>query len=331
MKRKGLPQIYSPDKLVEIAFARAAKEAKKKRIKNPHLRKKRGEEKRIRESTSYIVNYLSKIEKIDGIVAGYPIFYQDLLNTNKGFEKLRKALEKIHHTKVSIEKLAKRTRRNLRTSKGEAVALRREFYGRTATQLKKIKPELITVGDFTEAVKHLPTIKEEFSVVIAGMPNVGKSSLLKKITASTPRVETYPFTTKNILVGYIRKEHKTIQVIDTPGLLDRPLDARNPIEKQAILALKHLAGVILFILDPTEICGFTISSQIGLYREISSNFEDVVAVINKIDIAEQASMELISKEIPGKQLKCSAKEGEVDEILTFIFNSLKRARNLVLL
>jgi len=44
-------------------------------------------------------------------------------------------------------------------------------------------------------------------------------------------------------------------VIDTPGLLDRPLDERNAIEMQSIVALGHLDASIMFFIDLSETCG----------------------------------------------------------------------------
>lgn len=52
------------------------------------------------------------------------------------------------------------------------------------------------------------------------------------------------------------------QVIDTPGILDHPLEERNVIEMQAVTALAHLRAAVLYFLDPSEQCGHTIEEQV---------------------------------------------------------------------
>ena len=77
----------------------------------------------------------------------------------------------------------------------------------------------------------MPTVDfDAFTVVIAGFPNVGKSTVLRRLTGAKPKVAEYPFTTKGIQIGYLETKWNKIQVIDTPGLLDRPIDQMNNIE-----------------------------------------------------------------------------------------------------
>ncbi len=73
--------------------------------------------------------------------------------------------------------------------------------------------------------------------------------------------------------------------MDTPGVLERPADERNPIERQAVSAIINTADVVLFILDASEHCGYTLDDQVRLLEEVRG-FVDVpvVAVANKADI-----------------------------------------------
>jgi nucleolar GTP-binding protein len=325
MEIKRIPPVYSPQELVDIAFRRASKEARKVQIKNPRLRKKRAEERRVKESSQYIISYLTRMEKLKTVVEDAPPFYRELLEIIVGVKKISASFERLTWTKKKISKLAERMRREIRMSKGDPVVLRKEFYGKTSSILEKIKPELEFLCEVIKNIKNFPTLKEGFTVVIAGMPNVGKSSLLKQLTSSRPEIRPYPFTTKSILVGYIEEGHKRLQIIDTPGILDRPIEERNPIERQAILSLKKLADLILFVFDPSETCGFTIESQLELFNEINSNFKEVIPVFNKLDLLDEDTTKNLENIVKVSALMCSALDGPVLEVRDFILQASKNS------
>jgi nucleolar GTP-binding protein len=75
------------------------------------------------------------------------------------------------------------------------------------------------------------------------------------------------------------------QVIDTPGILDHELEKRNVIEMQAVTALAHLPCAVLFFVDVSEQCGYTLEQQKSLYDSIRPLFADkqLVIVANKVD------------------------------------------------
>ena len=103
---------------------------------------------------------------------------------------------------------------------------------------------------------------------IVGLPNVGKSNLVTVLSTAEPEIAPYPFTTKGVIVGHIEDDWRKYQIVDTPGLLDRTFDERNAIEKQAVLALRYLTDVILFVIDPSESCGFSLEVQEKLLSNI---------------------------------------------------------------
>jgi nucleolar GTP-binding protein len=95
-------------------------------------------------------------------------------------------------------------------------------------------------------------------------------------------------------------------VIDTPGILDHPLDQRNTIEMQAITALAHLNSCVLFLMDISENCGYTIDQQISLFQSIKPLFQakPLVIVLTKSDLAKYADL----KSEVRKQIEEMAKE-----------------------
>ena len=54
-----------------------------------------------------------------------------------------------------------------------------------------------------------------------------------EVTRADVDVQPYAFTTKSLFVGHMDYRYLRWQVIDTPGILDRPLEERNTIEMQA--------------------------------------------------------------------------------------------------
>lgn len=98
-------------------------------------------------------------------------------------------------------------------------------------------------------------------------------------------VQPYAFTTKSLYVGHTDYKYLRWQVIDTPGILDRPLEERNTIEMQSITALAHLRAAVLYVMDASEQCGYTLRQQASLFHSIKPLFANkpVLIVVNKVD------------------------------------------------
>lgn len=75
-------------------------------------------------------------------------------------------------------------------------------------------------------------------------------------------VQPYAFTTKALYVGHTDYKYLRWQVIDTPGILDHPLEDRNVIEMQAVTALAHLRAAVLYMMDLSEQCDQTLEDQV---------------------------------------------------------------------
>lgn len=111
---------------------------------------------------------------------------------------------------------------------------------------------------------------------------------MNKITRADVDVQPYAFTTKSLFVGHTDHNYLSWQVIDTPGILDHPLEERNTIEMQAITAMAHLRACVLYFMDLSEQCGQTIEEQFSLFANIRPLFANkpLVVVVNKADIIE---------------------------------------------
>lgn len=156
-----------------------------------------------------------------------------------------------------------------------------------ATIIKRQAQSLQYLEQVRQHLSRLPSIDPNTrTLLVCGYPNVGKSSFLNKITRADVEVQPYAFTTKSLYVGHTDYKYLRWQVVDTPGILDHSLEDRNTIEMQAITALAHLRAAILYVMDISETCGYTLEEQLNLFNNIKVLFTNkpLLIVLNKIDI-----------------------------------------------
>jgi nucleolar GTP-binding protein len=307
-----IPLVLSAGELIDVAFRRAAKEGRAAlAVGGPrYARVRRAEGRRVKVASRTVCSKLGKVLRVR--LEDLPPFYYELVDATIGIDRLQRALADLERAQGKIKKLERLYLQRIKRTREveEAYAYRREFYGKLASILKRLDKQLKFLAEAGDTVKGYPTVEDTFTVVISGSPNVGKSTLLRAITPAEPKVESYPFTTQRILLGYFERGHRRYQVVDTPGLLDRSLEDRNPIEKQAVLALKHLADVVLYIFDPSQSCGYPVEEQVNTYREIKGAFKNVIPVVNKADLLSKEGLEEFLELLGEEAYICSAEEGE---------------------
>jgi len=314
MNFQGLAKIEKPDYYIDIAFRKANKRAGLQRSKIQGKKLNRMKKSRIIELDKIATVKQVLTKQLDIILDSYPqtahldTFYLELIKATLDYYMLKKSLGALNWAKKQINTLFRQYNQKIKKSqKLESInKYRNEFYGRTVSVLKQIKKNLEYLEHARKIMRDYPAIKTGMpTIVIAGYPNVGKSTLLRKLTKAKPKIASYPFTTKNIMLGYIDKK---IQFIDTPGLLDRPIQKRNNIEKQAVLAIKYLADKIIFVIDPSETCGYPLKDQKKLMNELKKTLKtETIVVLNKIDLASEEQMKQVSKL---KAVKISAEKGK---------------------
>jgi nucleolar GTP-binding protein len=287
-----LPTIPTPDETIDKAFRRAKKAAMKVRTSKirGQEKSKRIEEARVQTACQVIRESYENILKKTPRIEDLPEFYQDYIDVVVGVDQLKKSLGALRWASDLLEKLQGQYTSKIRKSPPEkASRLRSEAFGRISSVVNRIGDELEFLDFAKQKLRNMPTVDTEATtVVIAGFPNVGKSTLLRRITTAEPQVADYPFTTKGIQIGHLERHWQKYQIIDTPGLLDRPVNDMNQIELQAMVALENLADLIFFIFDPTMTAGYPLENQVNLYHEIKHLFREipVFPVFNKMDILE---------------------------------------------
>ncbi|WVN88841.1 uncharacterized protein L203_104055 [Cryptococcus depauperatus CBS 7841] len=240
-------------------------------------------------------------EKLGKIVSEFPVldnlhpFLSSLLNVLYDKNHYKLALGQINTARHLISQVAKDYVRLLKfgDSLYRCKQLKKAALGRMATIMRRQKDPLSYLEQVRQHISRLPAIDPNTrTLLICGYPNVGKSSFVNKITRADVDVQPYAFTTKSLFVGHMDYKYLRWQVIDTPGVLDHPLEEMNTIEMQSITALAHLRSAVMYFMDLSEQCGYTIEAQCKLFHSIKPLFQNkpTILVINKIDIVRLADL-----------------------------------------
>ncbi|HWQ67706.1 MAG TPA: GTPase [Methanospirillum sp.] len=304
MNFEKIPTVPTADEVLDRALRRAATKMREKK------NKKRASEEFVQAA------YLSVHDKLVSILQGFPEmvnlppFYQDLFEVVWGVDRLKKALGAVGWAARWSKDHRGGLMKDVRYAKeDDATSARRKAIARLASVVHQIDDQLLYLNEVRNVMRKLPVIEDVFTVVVAGYPNVGKSSFIRRVSSAEPEIASYPFTTKGVIIGHRYMKREKIQLIDTPGVLDRPTEERNPIEMQAITAIINVGDVILYILDPSAYCGYPLEDQMKLLEEVKSLVTvPVIVVVNKSDV----------KTLDGYQSMCTASGEGVDEVLNLL-------------
>ncbi|KAI0032700.1 P-loop containing nucleoside triphosphate hydrolase protein [Vararia minispora EC-137] len=272
-------------------------------------------------------------EKLGAILSEFPVlddlhpFLASLMNVLYDKNHYKLALGQLRTARHLIDQVAKDYVRLLKfgDSLYRCKQLKRAALGRMATIMRRQKDPLAYLEQVRQHISRLPAIDPSTrTLLICGYPNVGKSSFINKVTRADVDVQPYAFTTKSLFVGHLDYKYLRWQVIDTPGILDHPLEEMNTIEMQSITALAHLKSCVLYFMDLSEQCGYTLEAQCKLFHSIKPLFagKPTMLVINKIDVtrlddlpAESRALveEIINSEgVQCVQVSCYSEEGVMD-------------------
>lgn len=249
------------------------------------------------------------------------------MNTLYDADHFKIALGQVSTAKHLIETVSRDYVRLIKYAQSlfQCKQLKRAALGRMATICRRLKDPLVYLEQVRQHLGRLPSIDPNTrTLLICGYPNVGKSSFLRSVTRADVDVQPYAFTTKSLFVGHFDYKYLRFQAIDTPGILDHPLEEMNTIEMQSITAVAHLRSAIMYFMDLSEQCGYSVADQIKLFHSIRPLFANKVVflVINKIDVRRPEDLEpeyqqeldtiLKSGDVEILQLSCTTTEGVTD-------------------
>jgi len=235
---------------------------------------------------------LQEFPKLDDL---HP-FYADLCNVLYDRDHYKVGLGQVHAVRAIIDNVAKDYVRLLKyaDSPYKCKMLKRAALGRMCTAVKKLHASLAYLEEVRQHLARLPSINPTTrTLILTGFPNVGKSSFMNQVTNANVEVQPYAFTTKSLYVGHFDYHYTRWQVIDTPGILDHPLEERNTIEMTAITALANIQATVLYFVDLSEQCGFRLDAQVALFHSLKPLFRNkpLLVILNKMDVRPPDALE----------------------------------------
>ncbi|HJJ55380.1 MAG TPA: 50S ribosome-binding GTPase [Methanocorpusculum sp.] len=283
MNLNNIPTIPTADELLDRILRRTAKKMRKSEY-HMHI-------------DENIVQTITKAthDKLVSIIQNFPDFeslppfYRGICDIMFGMDDLRKALGMVGWAAKNVHDIGGSISRGMRRSDNPLIERKRAI-ARIASIVHRADDSLRYLNVVRNTLRKLPAVNpDEFTVVVAGYPNVGKSSFIKIVSTAEPEIASYPFTTTGVIVGHRDIGHRErIQFIDTPGILDRVDTGKyNNIEKQALNALVYVADLVLFVIDASEHCGYSIDLQIKLKNYLSELVKvPMIVTINKSDLMQ---------------------------------------------
>jgi uncharacterized protein len=144
-------------------------------------------------------------------------------------EKIKKLEDDIHKTQVN-----KKTEHHIGLLRAKIAKLKAEMEEQQSRKTgSRLGFDIKKSGDAT--------------VVLIGLPSVGKSTLLNRLTNAKSKVAAYQFTTLDVVPGVMEFEGARIQVLDLPGIIKGASSGKGLGKR--VLAVARSADLVLFIVD----------------------------------------------------------------------------------
>lgn len=161
-------------------------------------------------------------------------------------------------------------------------------------------------------------LREGMEVVITGRPNVGKSSLMNRLTRKNRSIVTdIPGTTRDIIEEYISIKGIPVKLVDTAGVRK----TNDQVEQQGVeRSLRALtdADFIVVLLDSSE--EISLDDE-AIIKKVKDENKHYILCFNKIDLAEdEQRLEKLKNNYPDAKFISISEDTGIDELEDSIFN-----------
>ncbi len=165
-------------------------------------------------------------------------------------------------------------------------------------------------------------LKLVVDAALAGLPNAGKSSLLRRISNAKPKVADYPFTTIEPVLGTVEgPDARQLTVADVPGLIEGAADGAGL--GHEFLAHLERARLLLHVIDASE--GDLEERFRAIDRELAAygaglDARPQLVVLNKVDLLESRPSFALADERVVRVIATSAATGRgIEELKRALF------------
>jgi len=268
-----IKNIATSEELIDRALRRASKVEEK--VRSADYRARLTAVRKIHSVADNLANpMISYVKAFPSFDLIHP-FDREIIDLTVGVDMLKKSLGAVDWARKEVLMISTKyvPKARARKSAENTMKIMSEAYTKMTNVVRQISKNLDFLISARSIFRNLPNVDTESPVaVFAGAPNVGKSSLIGSVSTGKPEVKSYPFTTKAVSLGHITKKYTVLQVMDTPGLLDRSDSERNDMEKQGIAAFDFLEPIIVFLTDLTGTSGYSVEMQTNLRDELKLRY-----------------------------------------------------------
>jgi nucleolar GTP-binding protein len=282
-----IKNIATSEELIDRALRRASKVEEK--VRSADYRARLTAVRKIHSVADNLANpMISYVKAFPSFDLIHP-FDREIIDLTVGVDMLKKSLGAVDWARKEVLMISTKyvPKARARKSAENTMKIMSEAYTKMTNVVRQISKNLDFLISARSIFRNLPNVDTESPVaVFAGAPNVGKSSLIGSVSTGKPEVKSYPFTTKAVSLGHITKKYTVLQVMDTPGLLDRSDLERNDMEKQGIAAFDYLEPIIVFLTDLTGTSGYSVEMQTNLRDELKLRYPkcEWIDVFSKKDL-----------------------------------------------
>ena len=190
-------------------------------------------------------------------------------------------------------------------------------------------PQFAKPGGKTAEHDFVLELKSIADVGLIGFPNVGKSTLLSRLTAARPKIADYHFTTLTPNLGILRRYDKDVIIADIPGIIEGASEGAG----LGLDFLRHVerTRMLLHVVDASGIEGRIptedvemINAELKKYGDLSEKPQIIVA--NKMDLPDaEAGLNMLRDAYPGMTIipVSAADMRGIKELTDAIFETIK--------